>query len=148
MGSTWLVPAAATWSSKALAGTSPSGPPSSCAKLASPTTSITAGRISSRSRSSRRARRLSDSGSAGSTAGAGAGVRTCAWTSSSSTDAGSDRHQTIAGAYWVWALDATLNGATATNNWADYSRLGFDTQAIYISSNTFAMGGGFQFAKL
>ena len=53
-----------------------------------------------------------------------------------------------AGAYWVWALDASPNGGTPTNNWADYPMLGFDTQAIYISSNMFAFNGGFQYAKL
>ncbi len=53
-----------------------------------------------------------------------------------------------AGAYWVWALDATVDGATATSNWADYSTLGFDTQGIYISSNMFAFNGGFQYTKL
>jgi hypothetical protein len=53
-----------------------------------------------------------------------------------------------AGAYWVWALDATLDGSSPTSNWADYSMLGFDTQAIYISSNMFAFNGGFQYAKL
>jgi hypothetical protein len=53
-----------------------------------------------------------------------------------------------AGGYWVWALDATLNGSAPTGNWADYPMLGFDTQAIYISSNMFALNGGFQYAKL
>jgi hypothetical protein len=53
-----------------------------------------------------------------------------------------------AGAYWVWALDATLDGNTGTQNWADYSQLGFDTQAIYITQNMFRFGGGFQYTKL
>jgi hypothetical protein len=52
------------------------------------------------------------------------------------------------GAYWVWALDATLDGGNPSNNWADYPMLGFDTQAIYISSNMFAFNGGYQYAKL
>jgi hypothetical protein len=53
-----------------------------------------------------------------------------------------------AGPYWIWALNATLNGNTATNNWADYPMLGFDTQGIYIVSNMFQFGGGFQYCKL
>jgi hypothetical protein len=53
-----------------------------------------------------------------------------------------------AGAYWVWALDATRDGSTATNNWADYPMLGFDTRAIYIMSNMFQFNGGFQYSKL
>src|SRR5262249_15017906 len=40
------------------------------------------------------------------------------------------------------------NGSTATNNWADYPTLGFDTQGIYITSNMFQFNGGFQYAKL
>jgi hypothetical protein len=53
-----------------------------------------------------------------------------------------------AGSYWVWATDAMVDGSNPTNNWADYSTLGFDTQAIYISSNMFQVGGGFQYSKL
>lgn len=52
------------------------------------------------------------------------------------------------GAFWVWALDAMLDGNRATNNWADYPMLGFDTQAIYIVSNMFQINGGFQYSKL
>lgn len=52
------------------------------------------------------------------------------------------------GAWWVWALDAMADGSTATNNWADYPMLGFDTQAIYIVSNMFRIGDGFQYCKL
>src|SRR5215217_1597284 len=49
------------------------------------------------------------------------------------------------------ALDATLDGSTPTTNWASYPMLGFDTQAIYISSNMKAFpfsSGTFQYAKL
>ncbi len=52
------------------------------------------------------------------------------------------------GAYWVWALDATQDGSRPTDNWADYTQLGFDTQAIYLSQNQFRFGGGFQYTKL
>jgi len=36
-----------------------------------------------------------------------------------------------------------------TNNWADYPKLGFDTNAVYISTNQFLIGGNgaFQYAK-
>ncbi|MBI1783021.1 MAG: hypothetical protein HYR66_16895, partial [Sphingobacteriales bacterium] len=53
-----------------------------------------------------------------------------------------------AGAYWVWALDATLDGSTATTNWSDYPCLGFDTQALYITTNQFGFSSGFQYSKL
>jgi hypothetical protein len=52
------------------------------------------------------------------------------------------------GAYWVWALDASVNGSAATNNWADYPMVGFDTQGIYIACNMFQIGGGFVYSKL
>jgi hypothetical protein len=52
------------------------------------------------------------------------------------------------GGYWIWALDDSLNGSAATNNWGDYPMLGFDTQGIYISFNMFQIGGGFQYPKL
>jgi len=54
------------------------------------------------------------------------------------------------GAYWIWALNAQLNGSTTTNNWADFPQLGFDTQAIYITSNMFQITGSgtFQYVKL
>lgn len=52
------------------------------------------------------------------------------------------------GSYWVWALDAMVDGSTPSTNWADYPMLGFDTQAIYISTNQFLVGGGFQYSKL
>lgn len=47
-----------------------------------------------------------------------------------------------------YRFDATRNGTTATNNWADYPALGVDNQALYITSNMFAFGGGFQYAKI
>ena len=52
------------------------------------------------------------------------------------------------GGYFLWALDATLDGTTPSNNWADYPQLGFDTQAIYITSNMFKFGGSFSYVKL
>ncbi|MBI5308316.1 MAG: hypothetical protein HZB37_08330, partial [Planctomycetes bacterium] len=55
------------------------------------------------------------------------------------------------GLWWNWKLDAKLNGSTNTNNWADYPQIGFDSStsgAIYITSNQFAIGGGFQYSKL
>ncbi len=51
------------------------------------------------------------------------------------------------GTYWIWALDARLDGSNPTNNWSDYPKVGFDTQAVYIATNQFQIGGGFQYAK-
>ena len=52
------------------------------------------------------------------------------------------------GLYYTWALDASLDGTTPTNHWADYPALGFDEQAIYIAANMFLFNGPFQYAKL
>ncbi|MFO0981683.1 MAG: hypothetical protein U1E76_08010 [Planctomycetota bacterium] len=52
------------------------------------------------------------------------------------------------GGWWLWNLDATLNGSTPTGNWADYPGLGYDGAGTYLTSNQFAFGGGFQYAKL
>ena len=52
------------------------------------------------------------------------------------------------GAWRNYSLDAMLDGATATNNWADFPGLGIDNQAIYLTANMFAFGGGFKYAKV
>jgi hypothetical protein len=52
------------------------------------------------------------------------------------------------GSYWVWALNSSVDGSNPSNNWGDYPMVGFDTQAIYITTNQFAFGGGFAYSKL
>jgi hypothetical protein len=47
-----------------------------------------------------------------------------------------------------YRFDATLDGSAATNNWADFPALGVDNQALYVTSNMFAFGGNFQYAKI
>ncbi|MEO5734035.1 MAG: hypothetical protein ABIQ87_10125, partial [Rubrivivax sp.] len=47
-----------------------------------------------------------------------------------------------------YRFNAMLDGNAATNNWADYPALGVDNQAIYVTSNMFAFGGGFQYSKI
>ena len=47
-----------------------------------------------------------------------------------------------------YSLNAMVDGNTATNNWADYPAVGVDSNALYITSNQFAFGGGFQYAKI
>jgi len=51
----------------------------------------------------------------------------------------------------LFAIDATLNGNTATSNWCDYPKLGVDAQAIYLTCNMFSFPsttGSFQYAKV
>ena len=47
-----------------------------------------------------------------------------------------------------YRFDAMRNGNTLTNNWADFPALGVDNQALYVTSNMFAFGGGFQYSKI
>lgn len=47
-----------------------------------------------------------------------------------------------------YSLNAMVDGGTATNNWADFPALGVDANNLYITSNQFAFGGGFQYAKI
>ena len=47
-----------------------------------------------------------------------------------------------------YALNAMVDGTTATNNWADFPALGVDNQALYVTSNQFVFGGTFQYAKI
>ena len=56
---------------------------------------------------------------------------------------------TYAGGWKNWALDASLDGSTATQNWADFPQLGFDNQAVYVTANMFsAVTGQIQYAKV
>jgi hypothetical protein len=52
------------------------------------------------------------------------------------------------GGWWNYKLDATKDGMTATNNWADYPSLGVDSQALYLSANMFKFGAGYAYAKV
>jgi hypothetical protein len=52
------------------------------------------------------------------------------------------------GSWWFYSLDATLDDTTQSSNWADFPGLGFDEEALYITSNQYAFSGGFQYAKL
>jgi hypothetical protein len=51
--------------------------------------------------------------------------------------------------WWSYVLDATVDGSTKTNNWADYPGLGQDASAVYLTANMFQWNDGpFQYAKL
>ena len=47
-----------------------------------------------------------------------------------------------------YSLNARVDGNVVTNNWADFPALGVDAKNLYITSNQFAFGGGFQYAKI
>jgi hypothetical protein len=52
------------------------------------------------------------------------------------------------GSWRNYVFNAMVDGATTTNNWADFPALGVDAQALYVTANMFAFGGGFQYAKI
>lgn len=52
------------------------------------------------------------------------------------------------GTWYNWALPSTLNGTTTVSNWGDYQGVGFDDEAIYLTSNQFQFNGSFQYSKL
>ncbi|MFL6275609.1 MAG: hypothetical protein ACJ74G_10515 [Blastocatellia bacterium] len=52
------------------------------------------------------------------------------------------------GTWRNYSLNAMADGATLTNNWADFPALGVDANNLYITSNQFAFNGGFQYAKI
>jgi len=51
--------------------------------------------------------------------------------------------------WYIFAMDATVDGSTATGNWCDYPHMGMDADAIYMSCNMFDFSGNnFQYAKV
>jgi hypothetical protein len=52
------------------------------------------------------------------------------------------------GGWFNYKIDATKDGTTATDNWADYPAIGLDNQAFYLTANMFKFNGSFQYAKL
>jgi hypothetical protein len=52
------------------------------------------------------------------------------------------------GVWFNWALPSNVNGNTPSNNWADYEGVGFDDEAIYITSNQFSFSSVYNYVKL
>jgi len=52
----------------------------------------------------------------------------------------------------IWALNAGLDGATPTGNYADFWRPGFDNRAVYLAGNLYNVNSplpsGFEYAKI
>lgn len=48
-----------------------------------------------------------------------------------------------------WAVDATLDGAIKTINWADFPQIGFDDKAVYVTALMFGFQSGtYQYSKI
>jgi len=58
------------------------------------------------------------------------------------------------GNWWIYKLNAHVDGSTTTQNWADYPGLGFsgytgsDSSVVVLTSNQYNQGGSFQYAKI
>ncbi len=59
------------------------------------------------------------------------------------------------GSWWVYQLNAHVDGSTTTSNWADYPGLGItsydapsDSTSIIITSNQYSQADAFQYAKI
>ena len=52
------------------------------------------------------------------------------------------------GTWFNFAFPAHLNGMDDVGNWGDFQKIGYDTEALYISGRQFAFGGGFDYCKL
>jgi hypothetical protein len=44
------------------------------------------------------------------------------------------------GVWYMYAINASMNGSNTTSFWADYPHIGYDEEAIYITSNQFNIG--------
>jgi hypothetical protein len=52
------------------------------------------------------------------------------------------------GQWWIWALDASLDGSLKTGMWADGLGLAVDNSAIYLTTNMFDHQSRFAYAKI
>ncbi len=52
------------------------------------------------------------------------------------------------GTWYNWALPANLSGTINTNTWSDYQGVGYDENAIYITSSQFSFTGFYQYTKI
>ena len=55
---------------------------------------------------------------------------------------------TYAGGWKIWALNAAIDGTTATLNWADFWRFAYDNVALYLAGNMYTQLGAFQYGKI
>ena len=52
------------------------------------------------------------------------------------------------GVWYNWVLPSNKNGNSVSSNWGDYEGVGFNKEAIFITSNQFSFSGSFQYAKI
>jgi len=47
------------------------------------------------------------------------------------------------GTWYIYSIDTKMNGTIDSDNWGDYPHIGYDDQAIYITTNSFAFNAHF-----
>jgi hypothetical protein len=53
------------------------------------------------------------------------------------------------GNWWIYKLDATVNGTSEADNWANFPGLGYDySGAVYITSDQYDFASSFDYVKL
>ncbi|MCK4657623.1 MAG: hypothetical protein KAT85_11345, partial [candidate division Zixibacteria bacterium] len=53
------------------------------------------------------------------------------------------------GEWWLYDLDASLNGTEPVDQWPDYPGLGFDySEAVYVTSNQWGFTSGYQYVRI
>lgn len=52
------------------------------------------------------------------------------------------------GTWYNWALPSSKNGSTPVSQWGDYQGVGFDQNAIYLTTNQFSFAGSYQGSKI
>lgn len=52
------------------------------------------------------------------------------------------------GTWYNWAIPSTTVGDSATPYWGDYEHIGYDSLALYITSNQFTFADNFQYVKV
>ncbi|MHC1736499.1 MAG: T9SS type A sorting domain-containing protein [Ignavibacteriaceae bacterium] len=52
------------------------------------------------------------------------------------------------GTWYNWKIPSNVNGSSASGDWADYQGVGYDNNAIYLTSNQFTPAGAFNYSKI
>ena len=52
------------------------------------------------------------------------------------------------GTWYMYKMDAKVNGTTNSGTWGDFPQIGYDDQAIYINSRSFSWAGYYQYNKI
>jgi len=52
------------------------------------------------------------------------------------------------GTWYMYKMDAKVNGTTNSGTWGDYPQIGYDDEAIYINSRSFSFSGFYQYNRI